>query len=84
MASKKDLKKAQQGVNIPPMATSPITPQLDFGSFDAQFGGYTPPPNMFSNLQGRSQYTPSSPMMAPRKGGLNNLIQGLRITVISF
>ncbi len=75
MASKKDLKKAQQGVNIPPMATSPITPQLDFGSFDAQFGGYTPPPNMFSNLQGRSQYTPSSPMMAPRKGGLNNLIQ---------
>ena len=75
MASKKDLKKAQQGVNIPPMATSPITPQLDFGSFDAQFGGYTPPPNMFSNLQGRSQYTPSSPMMAPRKSGLNNLIQ---------
>jgi hypothetical protein len=75
MASKKDLKKAQQGVNIPPMATSPITPQLDFGSFDAQFGGYTPPPNMFSNLQGRSPYTPSSPMMAPRKGGLNDLIQ---------
>ena len=75
MASNKDLKEAQQGANVPPMATSPVTPQLDFASFDAQFGGYTPPPNMFSNLQGRSQYTPSSPVMAPRKSGLKNLIQ---------
>ncbi|BCU97859.1 MAG: hypothetical protein CM15mV19_1050 [uncultured marine virus] len=47
MATNKNVKKAQTGVNVPPMGISPVQPQLDFMSFDEQFGGYTPPPACF-------------------------------------
>tara|TARA_B100001778_G_scaffold197786_1_gene163171 strand:+ start:3121 stop:15627 length:12507 start_codon:yes stop_codon:yes gene_type:complete len=74
MASKENVKKAQVGANIPPMSTNPITPQLDFMSFDEQFGGYTPPPAMFSNLQGRTEFR-GGVVGPPQKSALNELIQ---------
>ena len=74
MATNKNVKKAQTGVSVPPMGTNPVQPQLDFMSFDEQFGGYTPPPAMFSNLQNRTEFR-GGVVGPPQKSALNELIQ---------
>ena len=56
------------------MGISPVQPQLDFMSFDEQFGGYTPPPAMFSNLQNRTEFR-GGVVGPPQKSALNELVQ---------